>query len=637
MQNQSSKDIKLMKIHNKLSILLVLGLISCSTNTPINNSENTRIINLSQNNTNNINIDVGQVKNGASISVSINFKNGFNTKANSNGTLSKNVNDVQSYEVYLIKNSASTYPVNGDPIGDKVLGPYILNSNGVASSVLTFNNILSSGGQYYYVAVRAFDNLNATGNSLIKANTSWTGTTANTTYNKQVAVSNGSGILVSSTYLVTSTSRLNVNPNLLDASSATVDTSITVNNGVSGISPLNFSSKNNIIGEFMVNTYTISNQIKPSISSDSSGNFVITWQDGSASSNVGQDGSNYGIYAQRYNSLGIPQGSEFRVNTYTTNLQMSPSICSDSSGNFVITWQSRYQDGSGYGVYAQRYNSLGIPQGSEFRVNSFTNNWQILPSIASDKNGNFVITWQSRSQDGSFDGIYAQRYNNLGVPQGSEFKVNSYTTDWQTFPVIAMDNIGNFVITWKSTNQDGSSDGVYAQRYNSLSVPQGSEFRVNTYTTNAQVVSSIGMDSNGNFIITWSGDGSSGYGIYAQRYNSLGIPQGSEFKVNTYTTNIKRDSSIAIDSNGNFVITWTSRNQASSNSYYDIYAQRYNSLGVSQGSEFKVNTYTTSYQKKPSISSDMNGNFVISWYSFGQDGSGYGVYAKRFNNKGYEQ
>jgi hypothetical protein len=79
----------------------------------------------------------------------------------------------------------------------------------------------------------------------------------------------------------------------------------------------------------------------------------------------------------------------------------------------VITWQSN-QDGSGYGVYAQRYNSLGVPQGSEFRVNSYTNDNQNNPSITSDSNGDFVITWQS-NQDGSSFGIYSQIYNNLGV------------------------------------------------------------------------------------------------------------------------------------------------------------------------------------------------------------------------------
>ena len=36
------------------------------------------------------------------------------------------------------------------------------------------------------------------------------------------------------------------------------------------------------------------------------------------------------------------------------------------------TLQSYGQDGNGYGVYAQAYDSLGTPQGSEFLVNTYT-------------------------------------------------------------------------------------------------------------------------------------------------------------------------------------------------------------------------------------------------------------------------
>ena len=46
-------------------------------------------------------------------------------------------------------------------------------------------------------------------------------------------------------------------------------------------------------------------------------------------------------------------GPEFRVNTYTTSTQASPSVASDPNGNFVVVWQSDGQDGSGYGVYGQ--------------------------------------------------------------------------------------------------------------------------------------------------------------------------------------------------------------------------------------------------------------------------------------------
>src|SRR5262249_52465440 len=158
-------------------------------------------------------------------------------------------------------------------------------------------------------------------------------------------------------------------------------------------------------------------------------------------------------------------------------------------------WISNTQDGSSNGIYAQRYNAAGVAQGSEFRVNTYTTTVQTVPAVAMDGAGDFVVTWQSNTQDGSFYGIYAQRYNALGAAQGGEFRVNTYTTGSQAAPAVALDGAGNFVISWDSSGQDGNSAGVYAQRYNAAGVAQGAEFRVNSYTTGAQFDSAIAMDA----------------------------------------------------------------------------------------------------------------------------------------------
>ena len=68
-------------------------------------------------------------------------------------------------------------------------------------------------------------------------------------------------------------------------------------------------------------------------------------------------------------------------------------------------------------------------------------------------------------QDGSLNGIYAQRYNAARVVQEAEFQVNTYTTVDQTDPSIAIDNNGDFVIAWQSDGQDGDGHGIFAQRY----------------------------------------------------------------------------------------------------------------------------------------------------------------------------
>lgn len=376
--------------------------------------------------------------------------------------------------------------------------------------------------------------------------------------------------------------------------------------------------------EFRVNTYTSGSQWEPTIAMDGKGNFVITWR------SDGQDGSSYGIFAQRFNNQGKPIGKEFQVNTYTSSDQSSPDIAMNDKGNFVITWVSNGQDGSSLGVFAQRFNSQGKPVGKEFQVNTYTNLWQKWAAVAMDKKGNFVITWQSHGQDGSSYGIFAQRFNKQGKPVGKEFQVNTYTTSLQQYPDIAMDIRGNFVITWTSDGQDGSSFGVFARRYNKKGKPIGKEFQVNTYTDYTQVYPAIAMDKKGNFVITWQsfGPDGSGFGVFARRFNKKGKALGDEFQVNTYTYQYQSIADIGMNKKGNFVIAWESQEQDGSKE--GIFAQRFNSKGQPVGVEFQVNTYTKDEQWHPAVMVDEKGNFVITWSCIGQDDLFWGVFAKMF-------
>ena len=84
-----------------------------------------------------------------------------------------------------------------------------------------------------------------------------------------------------------------------------------------------------------------------------------------------------------------PVGAEFQVNTYTPRAQLHPSVAVAPSGNFVVVWGSR-QDGSFYGVYAQRFDATGAPIGAEFLVNTHTTGSQNSPDVACDASGGFA-------------------------------------------------------------------------------------------------------------------------------------------------------------------------------------------------------------------------------------------------------
>src|SRR6185503_16835389 len=109
---------------------------------------------------------------------------------------------------------------------------------------------------------------------------------------------------------------------------------------------------------------------------------------------------------RRFDAAGVAQGTEFLVNSYTTSFQFQPSMAADASGNFVVVWVSNAQDGSAYGVFGQRFDAAGVPQSGEFLVNSFTTGNQTFPRVASDTNGNFVVVWSSDAQDGSGTGMF---------------------------------------------------------------------------------------------------------------------------------------------------------------------------------------------------------------------------------------
>jgi hypothetical protein len=371
--------------------------------------------------------------------------------------------------------------------------------------------------------------------------------------------------------------------------------------------------------EFRVNTFTTSSQSAASVSADPEARFVVVWQSN------GQDGSGFGVFGQRYFITGQPQGPEFRVNTYTTGDQFEPSAAMTGGGNFVVAWTSTQG-----GIFGQRFLSGGGPTGPEFLVNTYPTGSQYQPAAATDIFGNFVVVWSSAGQDGSDAGVFGQRYTTSGLPMGPEFRVNSYTTGYQYRSAVAFAWTGEFVVVWQDGTLGGGGGtprGIFGQRYDSSGAPLGSEFQVDTSPPG--ILPSVAADASGDFVVVWnSGQDGSDLGVFGQRYSSAGSPLGPEFRVNTYTTGAQSTPAVTVDGAGNFVVVWHALQDGSGSG---VFGQRFDSSGVPLGSEFRVNTYTTDVQASATVASIGGGTFVVAWQSSGQDGSAYGVFSQRYN------
>jgi hypothetical protein len=181
----------------------------------------------------------------------------------------------------------------------------------------------------------------------------------------------------------------------------------------------------------------------------------------------------------------VTLGTETLVNTTTVGDQSYPALATISDGGYVVTWNSYTQDGSGYGIYAQRYDASGNAIGGETLVNTTTLGDQKYPAVAGLSDGGYVVTWESYNLNTGSD-VYAQLFDANGTAIGSETLVNTTTPSGQAESAVAALSDGGYIITWDSNVQDGSGFGIYAQRYDASGNAIGGETRINTTTVGDQ-------------------------------------------------------------------------------------------------------------------------------------------------------
>jgi hypothetical protein len=333
----------------------------------------------------------------------------------------------------------------------------------------------------------------------------------------------------------------------------------------------------------------------------------------------------------------VRAGAEFQVNTYTTGYQFLPVVGMDKGGNFVIVWGGE-QPGSSTDALAQRYTPAGARLGGEFRVNTYTTGFQtyldlgglnLPPSVARNARGAFVVVWSSAPGPVHPFDVVGQRFDAAGAPRGAEFVV----TDAGGYNAdVAIAPSGAFVVTFNAYD-GGGGDAIFARRYDPSGAPIGAQFQVNTYTTGFQAYSQVAVAPDGAFVVVWSDfnlDGSLG-GVFGQRFSAAGTRLGVQFQVNTYTTDEQVSAQVATDASGNFVVVWHSFFQFNDT---DVVGRRYDAAGNAVGGEFLVNSYTVGDQRYAHVAVNGPGDFLVTWFGEGTGDPDLGIFARRYDAGG---
>ncbi len=381
---------------------------------------------------------------------------------------------------------------------------------------------------------------------------------------------------------------------------------------------------NKIGGNVRANNMFISNTNNPSTAIDSSGNIIITWISGWASSSLPDP------YCRIFDSSGNPITDQWLLYGSETHHAFSAGfqrrIASDSLGRCFIVW-STHIDGLSR-IVLQSVDQSGNLFDNPISVSDPTDsNRYYFPTITSTSDGHFFIAWDS--EKGSFKGRIFSADSGLVTDQfdlGSGYGSVGLSSDNNKFYLVVegpgllgsiVSKEGTFITSKKDIGTVLS--GYYLSRPKLAILNSNKIFVTGSYYDRSQtdiILTSYDLQFDwtgtiikaaddscsarqtkplvkynqyGNALIIWE-DERNGYNdLYGQILDVNEMPVSGNFKINNIEgNNFSSDPKIAVTSNGEFIAVFSSGDYSNKK----IYAQKIAPDGTFIGSNRMVIDYS---------------------------------------------
>lgn len=292
----------------------------------------------------------------------------------------------------------------------------------------------------------------------------------------------------------------------------------------------------------------IFNESANAVAMDGAGNSIVVW---TQSNDPFQSST---VRGRRLAVDGSPLGDDFLVNVDPMLSAGGASVAMNDSGAFVVVWTSStnpWDEVLRSDVYARVFGPDGSPRSGEIPVNNLRTHEQSFPSIAIDDDGDFVVAWSScfQDNDGSCD-VHARRFDANGTPRTDEFRAANANVQ-PAFPSVSMSGDGRFVIAWEQ------SQDIYARLFSANGTTVRPAFVANDYTFNYQTYPSVSMGNDGAFVVAWAGVLQGGVnGIGARRFDAAGQPIAGQFDVDLRQFVSGQYPRVDVAPDGGFVVAW---------------------------------------------------------------------------------
>ncbi|MBB1248342.1 hypothetical protein [Rhizobium sp. G21] len=328
-----------------------------------------------------------------------------------------------------------------------------------------------------------------------------------------------------------------------------------------------------------------------------------------------------------YSSGEYGWSSDSDTQVVATSSTYDSSVTALKAGGYVVTWSSYDSSQSGYTNYFEILNSDGSSAGEPTAIASTSSNsgWTSVETTALD-NGGFAVVWTDFTTGKVKLATYsADGVSDVVVDVGDATSSQSY---YSYNEINALPD-GNLVVTWSNYGKDGSGYGVYMKILDASGDEVLAETRVNDYTSGQQSNQKVTPLENGSFAVVWTSNGQDGSneGVYLKVYSADGVEILGETRVNDYTASTQYLPRIVALADGGFSVTWSSYEQDGSS--YGVYTKVYDDNGEVVLGETKVNDTTEGHQDWSNVTPLAKGGFVTTWMSY-DSYSNYEIYGKQF-------
>ena len=214
---------------------------------------------------------------------------------------------------------------------------------------------------------------------------------------------------------------------------------------------------------------------------------------------------------------------------------------------------------------------------------------------------------------------------------------------------VASDANGNFVAVWTETEKDDQgviiAGGIYYKAYRQEFLFDRDGNRI-SYTEEISSGAVLEYELNG--------DAETGTYRYTTELADDDYVPEDGFAYEDFL--IPQQASVAIDDAGHFTVVWdmAAYYEPTDSVARDVFARRYSLETAGGGSmsdrdglpeakelgfndvdgAYRINIECQFDQQNASVAMDSDGDIVIVWESWGQDGDGWGIYGRRFDNEG---